>query len=639
MPRQADDTLADVSIRLRSMRSQEATRYAVPDYLAEEWQRRLSRSREKAPSPTQGGGAKAFHVNEQMRAKICEWYYQVADHFDINREVVSVALSYLDRYLAATAVDSLLFQLAAMTALYLAAKVYEPRKLCLHSFLALSHGNLRSEHVVAMENAMLRSLDWRVHPPTPWAFCEDLLRLLPADDVTPEASENVAELARYLTELAACDYWFATKRSSAVALASMAYAMEVHGLEAKAKTEFFRQAARVGLQAHAKLSERLGALRSSEASSWAVPDYLAEDWQRKLRGAADRAAAADGGGGGLCSPASSDAPRSPDRVGAVGCAYDFAPPLASPGRGGRSGPAKAPYPPPAQLMQWREKICDWCYRVVDHYDIGREVVSAALSYLDRHLAATAVDRRAFQLAAATALYLAAKVSEPSKLRLSSVLALGRGSFSGEEVAIAEMTMLRSLGWRVHPPTPWAFCRDLLELVPTDLSPLARVTELARFLTELAVSDYVYVAKKNSSVALASVLNALELRECHGVDPERKRDFLRRVADLGFIDHEEVEACCRRLRDTYVAGGYASAVDEGLSAGGCKVSSSSRCEAEDAGASPPAFARVVSPSEASPSAVVPEPRKRKARLASARIRAKRSKKDLGRELDREASLGV
>ena len=85
---------------------------------------------------------------------------------DFHREVVAVALSYLDRYLATRAVNRRIFQLAAMTALYLAIKLYEPGKLRLASLIELSRGYFLAEHIVIMEDSILQSLGWHVHPPT-----------------------------------------------------------------------------------------------------------------------------------------------------------------------------------------------------------------------------------------------------------------------------------------------------------------------------------------------------------------------------------------------------------------------------------------------------------------------------------------
>lgn len=82
-------------------------------------------------------------------------------------------------------------------------------------------------------------------------------------------------------------------------------------------------------------------------------------------------------------------------------------------------------------------------------------------------------------------------------------------------------------------------------------------ELSRFLTELSVCDYFFVTRQESSVAVASVLNAME-----GVDEARlsagaRRDFVesvRRVAGIS-VEDEEVEECRTRLREMYYEGGY------------------------------------------------------------------------------------
>eukprot|EP00580_Thalassiosira_gravida_P018045 CAMPEP_0201677510 /NCGR_PEP_ID=MMETSP0494-20130426/44271_1 /ASSEMBLY_ACC=CAM_ASM_000839 /TAXON_ID=420259 /ORGANISM="Thalassiosira gravida, Strain GMp14c1" /LENGTH=202 /DNA_ID=CAMNT_0048160479 /DNA_START=55 /DNA_END=660 /DNA_ORIENTATION=- len=202
MPYPREEDFVEVSERLKVMRKQEASHYAVPDYLAAEWQQRLRDAtsegsedgdiercaaattdnispRSQGTNPAEGSNAdpassssaagsassSSSQITEVWREKICEWCYQVVDHFDFNREVVSVAMSYLDRYLATRTVNRRIFQLAAMTALYLAIKLYEPGKLRMSSLIDLSRGYFLAEHIVTMEDSMLQSLHWHVHPP------------------------------------------------------------------------------------------------------------------------------------------------------------------------------------------------------------------------------------------------------------------------------------------------------------------------------------------------------------------------------------------------------------------------------------------------------------------------------------------
>lgn len=227
----------DLSARLQAMRTQECTHYTCPDYLAPEWQASLASGSQNdldlpgAPVAAARAGessASSSEINEMWREKICEWCYQVVDHFDFNREIVSVAMSYLDRYLATRSVNRRIFQLAAMTALYLAIKLYEPGKIRMSSLIDLSRGYFLEDHIVTMEDSMLQTLGWHVHPPTPYSFVREIIPLLPAQ-ITPRDRHDTNELARFLTELSVCDYWFVTKKPSSIALASLINALELQG--------------------------------------------------------------------------------------------------------------------------------------------------------------------------------------------------------------------------------------------------------------------------------------------------------------------------------------------------------------------------------------------------------------------------
>lgn len=276
--------------------------------------------------------------------------------------------------------------------------------------------------------------------------------------------------------------------------------------------------------------ERLKAMMEQQVAHYVSPDYLAPEWQRKLREATEPTAI---GGARATATVRSSAANNVD------------------------GSSSLTSSASSQITEvWREKICEWCYQVVDHFDFNREVVSVAMSYLDRYLATRTVNRRIFQLAAMTALYLAIKLFEPGKLRMSSLIDLSRGYFMAEHIVTMEDSMLQSLKWMVHPPTSFAFVRDFMCLVSPDIDAEARhdVSELSRFMTELSVCDYRFVTKKPSSVALASIILALDR---HRVHPNYKEEFINRLAMLGtnIGNDEEVMKCHEHLTEMYEAGDY------------------------------------------------------------------------------------
>ena len=73
---------------------------------------------------------------QECRRLMVDWCFNVTDTLNLNWETVWIAMSYLDQYLSSgngksyeALEDSREFQLAAITAYYIAVKVYEPTLL------------------------------------------------------------------------------------------------------------------------------------------------------------------------------------------------------------------------------------------------------------------------------------------------------------------------------------------------------------------------------------------------------------------------------------------------------------------------------------------------------------------------------
>ncbi|KAL7535812.1 hypothetical protein ACHAXR_006749 [Thalassiosira sp. AJA248-18] len=160
------------------------------------------------------------------REKICEWCFQVVDHCDIDRDVVSTALSYFDRYLSChTSVAENMFQLVAMTSLYLAVKLHSTRKISVYSISSLSKGHFRVDQILKCEICIIKSLRWHLNPPTPSIYLNVASPLIDASG-NAHTSCEISELARYLLELSVCDGFFSDKKQSSIAYAAIIVAME-----------------------------------------------------------------------------------------------------------------------------------------------------------------------------------------------------------------------------------------------------------------------------------------------------------------------------------------------------------------------------------------------------------------------------
>lgn len=185
-------------------------------------------------------------VDEGDRRKICDWAYQVVDHFGFDREVVAIALSFLDRMCAATAtrtngpITNDYYQLTSMCSIYLAIKLHgmvdvnegeNPPRLPIKNLIGLSRGLFTIETLEAKEREILSTFKWHVNPPTTLCFISVLLRFLPDSWGYEEMDDHIAngifEMARYLTEVSVCDSSFSFQyKASEIAYAAILCAMD-----------------------------------------------------------------------------------------------------------------------------------------------------------------------------------------------------------------------------------------------------------------------------------------------------------------------------------------------------------------------------------------------------------------------------
>lgn len=81
----------------------------------------------------------------------------------------------------------------------------------------------------------------------------------------------------------------------------------------------------------------------------------------------------------------------------------------------------------------------------------------------------------------------------------------------------ELNILQALKWLVHPPTAWNFIQEYLNALGNVLSIDSKTIETilgaSQKQTEAAVRDCSLVSVKQSSIALACILNSLSSLEC------------------------------------------------------------------------------------------------------------------------------
>ena len=194
----------------------------------------------------------------------------VADHFSLSRQVVYIALNYMDRYCAASnelIVDLLRnknrFHLLAMASLCLAIKVHGELKLdmdmddniiiispdtdtaiqtswagsitsaatatteswIVDTILKLGRDKFTAEQLKTMEVDVLQRLQWLLRPPTPQVFISYYF-----DEFCPWDEETIIELEElslFIIELSVHDYYFVSSKPSIVTLAALYNAAQI----------------------------------------------------------------------------------------------------------------------------------------------------------------------------------------------------------------------------------------------------------------------------------------------------------------------------------------------------------------------------------------------------------------------------
>lgn len=234
------------------------------------------------------------------------------------------------------------------------------------------------------------------------------------------------------------------------------------------------------------------------------------------------------------------------------------------------------------IQEWRRSISQWAFRVIDHFRLDRDIVAQGLMILERFLASyeplgfggaqsphpagrgctiaeNGVDSATYQLAAMSCVYLAVKLhvdtgseedcARRKHFRVQTLCQLSRGMFTVRDVSEMELTILRTLGWRVAgAPTPMTFVNYFLQILPeyhldprVDMPMACRrqhdlvvhvLRELSRYLTELIVSiGRDCVRYLPSQVAFASIHVSMELLTNAALPASVRGRFSRRMLSM------------------------------------------------------------------------------------------------------------
>ena len=202
-----DETLDCLSVMIE----QDMRTYKVEDYMKRRRKREIRSTKEADISDCNKT------VDPSFRGKMVEWSYRLCDHFTMTREIVAFAFSFLDRFVDQIECDRAGFKLAAMTSIFIAAKMMNVKGFSADTLVQLCREEYDASHFLQMERIILSALKFRLNPPVVQAFILHLCTFVPKlDDVSVS---EISSRAFFYGELSIYDYKFVPMAKCHVAMA------------------------------------------------------------------------------------------------------------------------------------------------------------------------------------------------------------------------------------------------------------------------------------------------------------------------------------------------------------------------------------------------------------------------------------
>jgi hypothetical protein len=160
------------------------------------------------------------------------WFWTVIDCFKLAPDNVAAAVYFLDQCdsskgFVASPTD---YQLLSVTALQLAVKLHSFEVFPLDQLVKFLSNGVGEEEIQQMERRILASLQWRLHPPTPFAFIGYFLQLLP-ENVPASMHSQLNDIAHRTLRLAVADLFYMQFPPSIIAYSVLLHSMEELGDE------------------------------------------------------------------------------------------------------------------------------------------------------------------------------------------------------------------------------------------------------------------------------------------------------------------------------------------------------------------------------------------------------------------------
>ena len=160
----------------------------------------------------------------KWREKVTKWCYDLVDYLELKRSVVYVTMLILDRYCVLNFdmkdLNQKKFEIASLSAFYLAVRVAGGSGLSLDDLVSLRRTKILREDIVVIGKLMVKGLDWKCRILTPFDLLTVCFRFLSLN-VDHAEKRVLFDEAMYLIELSVSDVQLTHVLPSEMAMAAL----------------------------------------------------------------------------------------------------------------------------------------------------------------------------------------------------------------------------------------------------------------------------------------------------------------------------------------------------------------------------------------------------------------------------------
>ena len=189
----------------------------------------------------------------------------------------------------------------------------------------------------------------------------------------------------------------------------------------------------------------------------------------------------------------------------------------------------------------RSILLDWLVEVAAEYHLHSQTIFLCVSYVDRFLAHTPIDRRRLQLVGITCMLIASKYWELYPPTIEDFVYISDHTYEKEQVLGMERAVLTCLKFQLTTPTAWEFGRRLHRECGME----GVEGSMMDYLMEAFVQEPAFLQCKPSAVAATAcylALSTVNKRGSQGGVGVRSGYVMRLVHEHSGYDYRGIKQC-------------------------------------------------------------------------------------------------